>query len=158
MSFGHNKFVPAISKEVFKNILLSNPLYNDPSALYKEVIDDLWPQVEPEVFKIEAPYSVINFPSDGGVTGYFGRNLTKEDLDLVKEFLINQKIDVLNTRAWKKDGRFTITVGSITKEGNKSGIDFKGSTFDIVYGEFAPYVEECNTYMKEALKYVANDT
>ena len=42
-SFGHNKFIPAISQEVFKKILLSNPLYNDQAALYKEVIDDLWP-------------------------------------------------------------------------------------------------------------------
>ena len=76
----------------------------------------------------------------------------------MKEFLIQEKIDVLNTRAWKSDGKFTITVGSIQKTGNRSGIEFKGSTFDIVYGEFAPYIEECNLYMKEALKYVANDT
>jgi len=157
-SFGHNKFIPAISNEVFTKILHSNPLYNDATALYKEVIDDLWPQVEAEVFNIEKPYSVINFPEDGGVTGYFGRNLTKDDLNLVKEFLIHEKIDVLNTRAWKKDGKFTITVGSIKTTGNKSGIEFKGSTFDVVYGEFGPYVEECNNYMREALKYVANDT
>jgi len=64
----------------------------------------------------------------------------------------------LNTRAWKKDDKFIITVGSIETEATKTGIEFKGSTFDIVYGEFAPYVSECNAYMKEALKYVANDT
>lgn len=34
-SFGHNKFVPEISPETFKTILLSNPLYSDEEAFYK---------------------------------------------------------------------------------------------------------------------------
>jgi hypothetical protein len=39
-------------------------------------------------------------------------------------------------------------VGSISKLGTQKDIDFKGNKFDINYGEFAPYLEECNYYLK----------
>jgi hypothetical protein len=42
-SFGDMKFIPDVSRESFKKILLSNPLYSDGDALYKEVIDELYP-------------------------------------------------------------------------------------------------------------------
>ena len=76
-SFGHMKFIPEVSKDVFKKILHSNPLYNDNTALYKTVIDELYPQVEKEIFDIEKPYTSINFPEEGGITGYFSRNMVK---------------------------------------------------------------------------------
>ena len=50
-----------------------------------------------------------------------------------------------------------ITVGSIGTEKSRSDIQFKGQTFDIKYGEFAPYLAECNNYLKEANKYCANE-
>jgi dipeptidyl-peptidase-3 len=90
----------------------------------------------------------LNFPEQGGVTGYFSRNMTKSDLALVKEFLDSRKIYVLNTRAFKKGDKYIITVGSISKLGTQKDIDFKGNKFDINYGEFAPYLEECNYYLK----------
>lgn len=42
-SFGDMKFIPDLSPEVFKKILLSNPLYTNDHAFYKQVIDDLYP-------------------------------------------------------------------------------------------------------------------
>jgi hypothetical protein len=32
-------------------------------------------------------YTSLGFPSEGGVTGYFGRNMDKNDLKLVSDFL-----------------------------------------------------------------------
>jgi dipeptidyl-peptidase-3 len=157
-SFGHMKFIPDISQETFKTILHSNPLYTDEDAFYKVVIDELYPEVETEIFNIDKPYNQINFPEDGGITGYFSRNMVKADLALVKEFLVSQKIDILNTRAFKKDdGKIIITVGSISTGGSQSDVEFKGKMFDIKYGEFAPYLVECQAYLKEALKYCANE-
>jgi len=77
-------------------------------------------------------------------------------LALVQDCLKQEKIDILNTRAFKeKDGSFTITVGSINTDKDRF-VDCKGSKFNIKYGEFAPYLEECNFYLKHALKYAAN--
>lgn len=157
-SFGHNKFVPELSAETFKTILYSNPLVNDADAFYKQVVDELYPQVEKEVFSIDTPYTQLNFPEEGGVTGYFSRNMTKEDLALIQEFLLDQNISILTTRAFKQeDGKILITVGSISTEGSKTDVEFKGRKFDIQYGEFASYLEECQAYLREALKYCAND-
>ena len=100
----------------------------------------------------------MNFPDEDGVTGYFSRNMTKEDLALTKEFLDDQKIDILNTRVFKKDdGKFVVTVGSIKSDHSKKDVEFKGTKFDVNYGEFSPYLEECNLYLSEALKYCANE-
>ena len=64
----------------------------------------------------------------------------------------------MNTRVFKKDdGKFVITVGSIKSDHSKKDIDFKGTKFDVNYGEFSPYLAECNEYLTEALKYCAND-
>jgi len=145
--------------QAFKKILYSNPLYGDPNAFYSEVIDDLYPQVEVEVFNVDKPFTSLNYPDSGGVTAYFSRNMTKDDLEVVKDFLKEQKIDILNTRVFKNyEGKFAITVGSISKEKTRKEVEFKGHKFDINYGEFAPYLEEVNYYLKKALNYVENDT
>lgn len=46
--------------------------------------------------------------------------MTSEDLKLVKEVLMSEKVDILNTRAFKKaNGEITITVGSIEQSSRK---------------------------------------
>jgi hypothetical protein len=67
--------------------------------------------------------------------------MVKADLELVKEFLKDQKIDALNTRAFKKqNGSYEITVGSINK--STSDHEFKDHQFKVTYGEFGTYLEE----------------
>jgi hypothetical protein len=56
-SFGHMKFVPDLSKDTFKTILYSNPLYTDTDSFYKECLDKLYPQVETEIFALDKPYT-----------------------------------------------------------------------------------------------------
>jgi len=58
--------------------------------------------------------------------------MTPEDLKLVRDFLVDQKIDILNTRAFKRGDTILITVGSITTEGSLQGVQFKGQKFDIL--------------------------
>lgn len=121
------------------------------------MIDDLYLQVETEIFAADAPYNQLSFPNEGGVTAYFGRNLTTEDLAVVKEFLVDQKLFIENTRAFKEGEKLIVTVGSINADRSQQDIDFKGRKFDLVFGEFAPYMKECNLYLKEAVKYCSND-
>ena len=40
----------------------------------------LAPHVEREIFAYEAPYTQIGFPHEGGITAYFSRDMTAEDL------------------------------------------------------------------------------
>ena len=119
-SFGDMKFVPEVSQEAFKAILTTNPSYAQAESVFRKTFALLYPQIEKEIFAYEAPYTQINYPSEGGVTAYFSRNMSKDDLSLVSDFLRDQKIDILNTRAFKTaENRFLITVGSISSEGSK---------------------------------------
>lgn len=120
-------------------------------------MEELWEQVNTEVFNIDKPYTQINFPDEGGITAYFSRNMSKADLALLKEFCDSQKLDLLNTRTFKQDdGRFVVTVGSIDVK--KTSYVFKDHKFEINYGEFAPYLVECNHYLTKCLDYCANET
>lgn len=68
-----------------------------------------------------------------------------------------KNIDPLNTRAFKKsDGTYEITIGSIDKK--ETQFEFKNKKFRVVYGEFAPYLEEINYYLERAKHYAENDT
>jgi len=86
--------------------------------------------------------------------------MTLDDLKLVREYLDSKKIDVLNTRVFKKEQNgapvYVVTLGSI-QAGQPEASEFKGQQFELRKGEFSPYLVECNTYLKQALKYSANE-
>jgi hypothetical protein len=57
-SFGAFKFIPELSKEKFKQILLSNPLNKDETAdgeLYRKVLKNLYPKIEDQIFSLSKP-------------------------------------------------------------------------------------------------------
>ena len=86
-SHGGMKFIPEISEAKFKKILLSNPRTSKQGDIYNLVIDNTYPKIVKELFAMGKPYSTLGFPKEGGVTGYFGRNLDDKDLKLIGEFV-----------------------------------------------------------------------
>ena len=156
-SFGDIKFIPDLhSFEKFSSILRSHPDIETPDCHLKYVLDLLLPQIDKEVFNRDKPYTQLNFPHEGGVTGYFSRNMDLNDLQLVKEVLMREKVDILNTRAFKKDdGEIIITVGSIQQSSRK--VAHADRHFEIRFGEFASYLQDMNYYLERALPYAAND-
>ena len=82
--------------------------------------------------------------------------MSRDDLDIVQKFLENQQIKVLNTRAFKEDDKFSITVASIEDHKSREDIEFMGKQFQIKYGEFSPYLTECVHYLNAALAYCSS--
>ena len=160
-SFGSKKFMPEMNSTTFHNILIRHPLYNKKTQKgkqYKQIIDEIYPQVERELFSVDKPYTQLGYPEEHGNTAYFGQNMNKNDLILVKDFLDAQNVSVLNTRAFKpKDHHFIITVGSVDQAASKKNVQFKNATFDLQYGEFGNYLKEVNKNLAEAKKYAANE-
>lgn len=116
-SFGGMKFIPEIDSEHFLKVLKSHPDYTGSTRkakVYKQLVDETFPEIERELYAIQKPYKQLGFPHEGGVTAYFGRNMNKTDLGIVRDFLNDQKIDILNTRAFKEDGSYVVTIGSIS--------------------------------------------
>jgi len=72
--------------------------------------------------------------------------LDKKDLKLVEQFVQSKGLELLNTRAFKKEGKngapnqFTITVGSVDTSKSVKGIKFKDAIFDLEYGEFSSFL------------------
>lgn len=67
--------------------------------------------------------------------------MTKEDLKLVSDCLKEQKIDILNTRAFKlQDGKYLITIGSIQKQ--EKTVSFQGKEILLQWGEFSEYLKD----------------
>ncbi len=123
----------------------------------RQTLDELLPQIDKEVFTRDKPYTQLNYPHEGGVTGYFSRNMTPEDLKAVQDVLMKEKVNILNTRAFKQnDGEILITVGSIEHSTRK--VEHQGRTFEIRFGEFSSYLKDVNYYLERALEYCANDT
>lgn len=123
-SFGAMKFIPDLPEAVFWNILSTHPKANQEGSDMLYALQTFRSKVEKEVYAYDAPYTQLNFPQEGGVTAYFSRSMTKEDLELTKEFLqsaeaVAKGLDILNTRVFKKsDSEFLLTVGSISEENN----------------------------------------
>ncbi len=83
--------------------------------------------------------------------------MTPEDLKAVQDVLMKEKVNILNTRAFKQnDGEILITVGSIEHSTRK--VEHQGRTFEIRFGEFSSYLKDVNYYLERALEYCANDT
>ena len=158
------KFIPEISPEQFWGIINSNPRASqrDSPLYYCLTANTMKDQIEVEVFAYEAPYTQLNFPSEGGITAYFSRNMTQKDLALTKEFLLSAEavtkgLDILNTRVFKKSSiEFLLTVGSISSEGSCT-MYFREYTFTVQYGEFSAYLKQMNSYLEKALPYAANE-
>lgn len=143
-SFGSKKFIPELSKADFVKILKLNPLYQEDSEkgrIYQMTVNEIYPQIEREIFDAQRPFKQFGFPSEGASTAYFSPSMTKQDLKLIKAFLESQKISPLNTRAFKKDdSHFIISVGSISSQNSKKDISFQGKSFDIEFGEFSDFL------------------
>jgi len=94
--------------------------------------------VEKEIFEIEGVYQQLNKPTQGGVTAYFSRDLTDEDLDLIKRFFKQTKEpNVLNTRAWKGEGDHDILITVASIEKREEIREFEGKRIKIEWGEFS---------------------
>mmetsp|Transcript_15338 Transcript_15338/g.23613 ORF Transcript_15338/g.23613 Transcript_15338/m.23613 type:complete len:172 (+) Transcript_15338:851-1366(+) len=160
-AFGSTKFVPEMTNATFRTILERNPIYSEATQrgeLYRYMIKEVYPMIEKEIFAFEKPYKIVGFPKEGGVTAYFGRNMDRADLKLVKEFLDHEKVDVLNTRAFKSaPDHYQITIGSISSQKSMKNIPYRGKLFDLEYGEFSSYLQEVVKYLRRAGDFAAND-
>ena len=154
-SFGDMKFVPDLDSAKFAAILTSHPLYSVASSTYKKRFDEIYPLIEREIFIYEEPFKQLGYHHKKAVTAYFSPSFTEEELNLLKEFFAEKKIDPLNTRAFKTDEGFEVTVGSIDE--SSTAYEFKGKKITVIYGEYKPMLEELTYWLEKALPYCANE-
>ncbi|KRX04492.1 hypothetical protein PPERSA_06045 [Pseudocohnilembus persalinus] len=149
-SFGDSKFVPECSQEIFtKFIQLSNNY-----ETHKSIIDFLWNDIKDFVYGYKGILEKIDYPQKGQ-TGYYSQNISKEEIDLVDEFLTVMNLDPLNTRVLKQsDSHFQVHFASINAHSTKH--QYQGKTIELVYGDYSAFLRRLNQALAHSLQYSAN--
>lgn len=81
--------------------------------------------------------------------------MVKEDHELLERFLTSQNISILNTRCFKRETGFLVTIASENKGETKH--EFEGHNFTLQYGEFSFIMKLMNQELINSLPHVAND-
>lgn len=154
-SFGDKKFVPNLTAEEF--LLLVKATGSDPLVnLYQEVSAALY----------DTSVGLLGWPDKGQLSAYYPNctsTITKDEIDAVNSALASKGIMPENTRVVKKsDSEFVVLVASALSENTTSyypaSIPFKNGSLKFQFGDHSKEFKEIVKSMKEAEKYVANDT
>ncbi|XP_073951083.1 dipeptidyl peptidase 3 isoform X2 [Choristoneura fumiferana] len=159
--FGDTKFIPNLSKESFEVIVKASKAYENDNLH----ITKLWQNTQNAIYSLAPRLTSLGL-SDKGVTTYFSSNCTKEDSDLVNDWLKTKRIEAYICRTFKSnadDGLplYTIHYASVestpkpplTMEKEK----YKNAYFQVTRGDYSPLLRLACNNLSEAIKYAAND-
>lgn len=157
---GDTKFVPNLDVDKFELIVKSSKAHKTDT----EAIDNLWKKCKVPIYKLTDRAKSLGL-ADHGVTTYFSDNCTKEDSDVVNEWLKLKKLEAYICRTFKTviDGHTTYEIKLASKEkGPKEGItldkeEFKGCSFKLTRGDYSDLLALVIDNLVIAKKYAANE-
>ncbi|BHF65642.1 bifunctional diacylglycerol diphosphate phosphatase/phosphatidate phosphatase [Sparganum proliferum] len=139
LSFGDTKFIPAVSREVFTNIIELTDAYKS-----SEIVREIFERVIDSIYSTHPGRLRLAFPPEG-ITTYYSSNCTRADAELVQSFLNSKKMEAYNTRlvkSFEKDAKgrdnYALLVASAEcreEEIENSGLPHS-STLKIRYGDY----------------------
>lgn len=157
---GDTKFIPNIDVETFEKILkTSNAFKTEQNA-----IEHIWSKCKIPIFQLTDRTKSLGLASDG-ITTYFSDNCTKQDSDLVNEWLKFKKIEGYICRTFKSvingQSTFDIRLASV-ETGSKEGIthekeEYKGNLFKVSRGDYSELLKLVNENLLIAKNHAANE-
>lgn len=158
---GDTKFVPNLEKETFGAIVTASKA----NQAHGDVIKELWTKCNGPIYSLTDDTKSLGLNGQG-VTTYFSDNCTKEDSDLVNEWLKSKKIEGYICRTFKTvtelgQSTYEIKLASVEK-GSQEGItlgaeEYKGAAFKITRGDYSKLLALVNKNLLEAAQYAANE-
>jgi dipeptidyl-peptidase-3 len=153
LSFGDTKFIPEISEEKFYEFICSAKCFSFPQIRIK--IDELWKKIKKFVYNYDGIYSSLGLKPDG-LSGFYAHEITKEEVDLIDEFLQVMKISPLNTRIGKINNKeYTLHIASVNSK-KKNTHFYKDIKVHIIYGDFSPFIRRITKSLEKAYEFSAN--
>lgn len=157
---GDTKFVPNLDLDKFELIVKTSKAYKTDT----ETTENLWKKCKGPIYKLTDRTKSLGL-AEQGVTTYFSDNCTKEDSDLVNEWLKLKKVEAYLCRTFKTvvDGHTTYEIKLASKEkGPKEGItldkeDYKGRSFKITRGDYSALLALVIDNLVIAKKHAANE-
>lgn len=158
---GDSKIVPNLEVDQFDKIVRASKAFADDAA----TITGLWTRSKGPMFLLTARTLNLGL-ADCGITTYFSDNCTKEDADLVTEWMKLKKVEGYICRTFKTldgDGRtvYDVKLASIER-GDKNEItlpaeEFRGSLFKVTRGDYSKLLALVAEQLASAKAYAAND-
>ena len=164
-AFGDTKIVPAVDEETFESFLCCS---DADVAKTKQ----LWERVRHHVYALEPRQRQLGFGPMEGVSSYYASNVTREDAQLVQDFLGEKGIGGSNTRLFKEhvDGVGTVyelRIASARTDAGDGGEDpvarylgqhvFRNATIRVVRGDYAKLMQRVCVELQEAKKHASNE-
>lgn len=122
---GDSKIVPNLDEDKFELIVKSSAAYK----ANKELVGSLWERTKVPIFLLADRMKTLGL-CDTGVTTYFSSNVTRDDTELISEWMKEQKFEAYICRTFKtvENGKtvYEIKLAS-SEEGDKKGASFSCS-------------------------------
>ncbi|XP_055371827.1 dipeptidyl peptidase 3 isoform X2 [Condylostylus longicornis] len=157
--FGDSKIIPNLPKDKFQKILENSKVYNEDLQLQKVA-----KQILEQIFELNDNNETLGF-SPNGVTTYWSSNCTKNDSEIVTEWMTSRQIEAYMSRTFKtienEKQVYNIRIASVEK-GTKDGItkpeeEFKKNIFRVTRGDYSKLLAKCVENLKLAKQYAANE-
>ncbi|KAI9033802.1 peptidase family M49 [Phycomyces nitens] len=150
-SFGDEKFIPRLSADDFEKIV---------EATESHEAHVLFTQKRGEIYNVEpVAKNLIGYPDDGHISGYYSKNITKEDIRIVQEYLEKIDISPLNTRLFKTAEGYQLHIASSQAPDDipQPTTLENGITLEIFYNDFQSCMTKAADMVKGAIRFAAND-
>ncbi|KAJ3082453.1 hypothetical protein HK102_001668 [Quaeritorhiza haematococci] len=153
-SFGDTKFIPRVPVEDLHAVVKASGS-KKAVELFEKVKENMY-AVHPE------EQLLLGFPAAGHVSGYYSKNISKEDVTFVQDFLTKQGLDPLNTRLFKSEENgvvsYEVHIASAQITQPPQTHTHESSKITIHYGDFAPQMSKIAQNIRNAIPYAANPT
>lgn len=142
-------------------IIKSSKAYQEDPA----EIERLWNLVKTPIYSLNDAIKSLGLKGKG-ITSYFSSNCTKDDADVVTDWMKTKKLEAYISRTFKTvagDGKATYEIRLASAQtGDAEGItmpaeDYKGSVFLVTRGDYSEILPYVIKNLQQAVEYAAND-
>ncbi|EAT45903.1 AAEL002870-PA [Aedes aegypti] len=157
---GDSKIVPNLEEDKLELIVKSSKAFKADES----TVGGLWEKTKKSIFLLTERTKTLGL-CDQGITTYFSSNVTKEDTELISEWMKENKFEAYICRTFKtlEDGKtvYNIKLAS-AEEGEKEGltkdpVEYKDCLFKITRGDYKELMGKVAGFLEEANKHSANE-
>lgn len=157
---GDSKIVPNLDEDKFELIVKCSKAYKESEPTVGQLLE----KTKKPIFLLTDRTKTLGL-CDQGITTYFSSNVTREDTELISEWMKENKFEAYICRTFKtvEDGKtvYNIKLAS-AEEGDKDGLtkaatEYKGCIFKITRGDYKELMRKVADALGEANKHSAND-